>query len=141
MTGDGTTFVAQQRERKSAVNSNHRSGRKYLIADPDHIAHIPADLDPKQAAPLICAGITTYKGTKETKAKPGEWIVISGASGLGHLAIQYAKMMGLLSAINDVFDRLKHGKVAGRVVLDFIGTAAHDDTATMERTPEVESVA
>jgi D-arabinose 1-dehydrogenase-like Zn-dependent alcohol dehydrogenase len=44
---------------------------EYLIADPDYVAHIPAGLDPKQAAPLICAGITTYKGIKETKAKAG----------------------------------------------------------------------
>jgi propanol-preferring alcohol dehydrogenase len=44
-----------------------------------------------------------------------------------------------LSAINDVFDRLEHGRVAGRVVLDFIGTAAQDDTATLAKTPEVAS--
>src|SRR5271165_1668153 len=40
----------------------------YLIADPEYVAHIPANLDPKLAAPIICAGITTYKGIKETKA-------------------------------------------------------------------------
>ena len=68
---------------------------EYVIADPNYVAHIPAGLDPKLAAPLICAGITTYKGIKETEARPGEWIVISGAGGLGHLAIQYAKIMGL----------------------------------------------
>jgi propanol-preferring alcohol dehydrogenase len=66
---------------------------EYLTADPNYVAHIPAGLDPKQAAPLICAGITTYKGIKETQTKAGEWIVISGAGGLGHLAIQYAKVM------------------------------------------------
>jgi len=41
---------------------------EYVIADPNYVAHIPKGLDPKLAAPLICAGITTYKGIKETKA-------------------------------------------------------------------------
>ena len=61
----------------------------YLLADPNYVAHVPAGLTAAEAAPLICAGITTYKGIKETGAKPGEWIAISGAGGLGHLAVQY----------------------------------------------------
>jgi len=77
---------------------------EYLIADPAYVAHIPAGVDPKQIAPIICAGITTYKGIKETKARPGEWIVISGAGGLGHLAIQYAKAMGLQVCAVDIDD-------------------------------------
>ena len=94
---------------------------EYLIADPDYVAHIPAGLDPKQAAPLICAGITTYKGIKETKAKAGEWIVISGAGGLGHLAIQYAKVMGLQVCAVDIDD----GKLAlaKKVGADFVVNA------------------
>jgi propanol-preferring alcohol dehydrogenase len=81
---------------------------EYLIADPNYVAHIPAGLDPKQAAPLICAGITTYKGIKETKTKAGDWIVISGVGGLGHLGIQYAKIMGLQVCAVDIDD----GKLA-----------------------------
>jgi propanol-preferring alcohol dehydrogenase len=76
----------------------------YLIANPDYVAHIPDGLDARQAAPLICAGITTYKGIKETEAKPGQWIVISGCGGLGHLGIQYAKAMGLLVCAVDIDD-------------------------------------
>lgn len=76
----------------------------YLIANPGYVAHIPEGLAAKQAAPLICAGITTYKGIKETKAKPGQWIVISGCGGLGHLGIQYAKAMGLLVCAVDIDD-------------------------------------
>ncbi len=49
-----------------------------------------------------CAGVTSYKGVKETEAKPGEWIAISGVGGLGQLAIQYAKAMGLRVAALDV---------------------------------------
>jgi len=77
---------------------------EYILADPQYVAHIPKGLAATQAAPLICAGITTYKGIKQTEAKPGEWIAISGCGGLGHLAIQYAKAMGLLVCAVDIDD-------------------------------------
>jgi propanol-preferring alcohol dehydrogenase len=87
---------------------------EYILADPNYVAHIPKGLGPKEAAPLICAGITTYKGIKETKARPGEWIAISGCGGLGHLAIQYAKAMGLLVCGVDIEDsKLAHAKQMG----------------------------
>jgi propanol-preferring alcohol dehydrogenase len=78
---------------------------EYILADPDYVAHIPSGLDARAAAPIICAGITTYKGLKETGARPGEWVAISGAGGLGHLAIQYAKVMGLMVCAVDIDDR------------------------------------
>ena len=98
---------------------------EYVIADPNYVAHIPNGLDPKLAAPLICAGITTYKGIKETKARPGEWIVISGAGGLGHLGIQYAKVMGLQVCAVDIDD----GKLAlaTKMGADFVVNAKHGD--------------
>ena len=55
-------------------------------------------------APILCAGVTTYKGIKETEARPGEWIAISGIGGLGHVAIQYTKAMGLHVVALDVTD-------------------------------------
>ena len=100
---------------------------EYVIADPNYVAHIPAGLDPKQAAPLICAGITSYKGIKETKTKPGDWIVISGAGGLGHLAIQYAKVMGLQVCAVDIDDaKLALAKTMGA---DLVVNAMHGDAA------------
>ena len=87
---------------------------EYILADPNYVAHIPAGLGAKEAAPLICAGITTYKGLKETKARPGEWVAISGAGGLGHLAIQYAKAMGLkVCAIDIDVGKLAHATKLG----------------------------
>jgi propanol-preferring alcohol dehydrogenase len=87
---------------------------EYIIADPNYVAHIPAGLSAREAAPLICAGITTYKGIKETEARPGEWVVISGAGGLGHLAIQYAKQMGLQVCAVDIDDgKLAHATKLG----------------------------
>jgi propanol-preferring alcohol dehydrogenase len=87
---------------------------EYIIANPNYVALIPAGLGAKEAAPIICAGITTYKGIKETGARPGEWIAISGAGGLGHLAIQYAKVMGLQVCAVDIDDgKLAHAKSLG----------------------------
>ncbi|MCW6512141.1 zinc-dependent alcohol dehydrogenase [Lichenifustis flavocetrariae] len=87
---------------------------EYILADPDYVAHIPDGLSPREAAPLICAGITTYKGIKEADVRPGEWIVISGAGGLGHLGIQYAKVMGLQVCAVDIDDgKLAHATRLG----------------------------
>jgi len=87
---------------------------EYIVADPNYVAHIPTGLSAREAAPLICAGITTYKGIKETQARPGEWVAISGAGGLGHLAIQYAKQMGLQVCAVDIDDgKLAHATKLG----------------------------
>ncbi len=77
---------------------------EYLLADPNYVAHIPAGISATEAAPIICAGITSYKGIKQTEAKPGEWLAVSGIGGLGHLAIQYAKHMGLKVCAVDIDD-------------------------------------
>jgi len=100
---------------------------EYILADPNYVAHIPAGLSPQEAAPIICAGITTYKGIKVTEAKPGEWIAISGAGGLGHLAIQYAKAMGLKVCAVDIDDgKLAHAK---RLGADLVFNAKTSDPA------------
>ena len=91
---------------------------EYILADPNYVAHIPAGLSAVEAAPIICAGITTYKGIKETGARPGEWIAISGVGGLGHLAVQYAKAMGLRVAAVDVdAGKLAHAEALGADLL------------------------
>ena len=82
-----------------------------IVADPNYVAHVPVGLTSRDAAPLICAGITSYKGLKETQAKPGQWVVVFDVGGLGHLAVQYAKAMGLLVCAVDVDDgKLAHAK-------------------------------
>jgi propanol-preferring alcohol dehydrogenase len=87
---------------------------EYIVADPNYVARIPAGLAAREAAPLICAGITSYKGIKETQARPGEWVVVSGVGGLGHLGIQYAKAMGLHVCAVDIDDgKLAHAKRLG----------------------------
>ncbi|MEO8525615.1 MAG: alcohol dehydrogenase AdhP [Caldimonas sp.] len=98
---------------------------EYIVADPNYVAHIPAGLAPTAAAPLICAGITTYKGIKETQARPGQWLVISGIGGLGHLGVQYAKAMGLHVCAVDIDEgKLAHATKLGA---DAVVNAKHPD--------------
>lgn len=75
---------------------------EYVIASAAFAARLPANVDFAQIAPILCAGVTTYKGLKETEARPGEWVAISGIGGLGHVAIQYAKAMGLKVVAIDI---------------------------------------
>lgn len=60
----------------------------HVVADPEYVGHLPDGLDFGAAAPVLCAGVTVYKALKETEVKPGQWVVISGIGGLGHLAVQ-----------------------------------------------------
>ena len=98
---------------------------EYILADPSYVAHVPSGLAATAAAPMICAGVTSYKGIKMTEARPGEWLVVSGAGGLGHLAIQYGKAMGLLVCAVDIDDdKLAH---ATRLGADLVVNASQDD--------------
>jgi alcohol dehydrogenase, propanol-preferring len=75
---------------------------QYALGQADYLGRIPDKLSFVDAAPILCAGVTTYKGLKQTQARPGEWVVISGIGGLGHVAVQYAKAMGLHVAAIDI---------------------------------------
>jgi propanol-preferring alcohol dehydrogenase len=89
-------------EQKNSGYSVNGSFAQYAVGQADYLGRLPKDLSCVDAAPILCAGVTTYKGLKETNARPGEWVVISGVGGLGHVAIQYAKAMGLHVAAVDL---------------------------------------
>ncbi|MCF2518324.1 alcohol dehydrogenase AdhP [Dyadobacter sp. CY351] len=98
---------------------------EYVVADARYVAHLPAGTDMIAMAPILCAGVTVYKGIKETETKAGEWIAISGVGGLGHLAIQYAKAMGMhVAAIDIADDKLELAKSLGA---DLTVNALEDD--------------
>jgi len=86
-------------EQKNSGYSVNGSFAQYALAKADYLGVIPRQLSLVDAAPILCAGVTTYKGLKETGVRAGEWVVISGAGGLGHVAIQYARAMGLHVAV------------------------------------------
>jgi len=89
-------------EQKNSGYSVNGTFAQYALGQADYLGRIPHNLSFVDAAPILCAGVTTYKGLKETKTRPGEWVVISGVGGLGHVAIQYAKAMGLHVAAVDL---------------------------------------
>lgn len=96
---------------ETLCEAQHNSGygvdgafAEYAIGSAAYVARLPARPDFMAIAPILCAGVTTYKGIKETDTKPGQWLAISGIGGLGHLAVQYAKAMGLHVAALDVTD-------------------------------------
>ncbi len=67
---------------------------EYMVAPARAIALMPADLSPVDAAPLMCAGVTTFNALRNSGARPGDVVAVLGLGGLGHLGIQYAAKMG-----------------------------------------------
>lgn len=101
------------------------SFQQYAIAKAAHVARIPKECDLEAVAPVLCAGITVYKGLKESGARPGQHVAIVGAGGgLGSLALQYAKAMGLHAiAIDGGADKGKMCKDLGAdVYVDFMSS-------------------
>lgn len=98
---------------------------EYMLVEERFAARIPDGADPVEVAPILCAGVTVYKGLKMTGVRPGEWVTISGIGGLGHIAVQYARAMGMRVAAVDVDDAKlalarKHGA-------EVTVNAAHED--------------
>lgn len=77
---------------------------EYCVAPADYVARIPDGVDPVEIAPILCAGVTTYKALKVSGAKAGDWVAIYGIGGLGHIALQYAKAMGFNAIAVDIQD-------------------------------------
>ena len=100
MTG-WETLCESQRNSGYSVNGTFAD---YAIGSAAYVGRLPERPDFNALAPILCAGVTTYKGIKEADVRPGNWIVISGIGGLGHVAVQYAKAMGLHVVAIDVTD-------------------------------------
>jgi alcohol dehydrogenase, propanol-preferring len=99
--GGWETLCEAQQNAGYSVNGGFAD---YVVADPNFVGHLPGNIGFIELAPVICAGVTVYKGLKVTDTKPGDWVVISGIGGLGHMAVQYARAMGLNVAAVDVAD-------------------------------------
>lgn len=93
------TLCESQRNSGYSVNGTYA---EYAVATADYVGLLPEHPDFAAFAPILCAGVTSYKGLKETDARPGQWVAISGIGGLGHLAVQYAKAMGFLVVALDI---------------------------------------
>lgn len=92
------------KEQQNSGYSVNGSFAEYCLADGEYVGVIPDGVDLLEIAPILCAGVTVYKGLKMTEAKTGDWVAISGIGGLGHVAVQYAKTMGFNVVAIDVDD-------------------------------------
>ena len=112
---------------------------EYALADPAYVGHLPSELEYAPAAPILCAGVTVYKGLKETDTRPGDTVAISGIGGLGHMAVQYAKAMGLHVIAVDVDDSKL--ELAAKLGADqTINAATQDPVAEVQANGGVEGV-
>jgi propanol-preferring alcohol dehydrogenase len=99
--GGWETLCEAQQNTGYSVNGGFA---EYALAEADYVGHLPGNVGFVEIAPILCAGVTVYKGLKVTDTKPGDWVVISGVGGLGHMAVQYARAMGLNVVAVDVDD-------------------------------------
>lgn len=95
------TLCESQRNGGYSVNGSFGD---HMLVDATYAPRIPDGVDPLEVAPILCAGVTVYKGLKVTDTRPGQWVAISGVGGLGHVAVQYARAMGLRVVAVDIDD-------------------------------------
>jgi propanol-preferring alcohol dehydrogenase len=77
---------------------------EFVLANARYVVKVPEGIDPVEAAPLTCAGVTTYKAVKLSGAKPSDLVAVFGIGGLGHLALQYARIAGASVVAVDIHD-------------------------------------
>ncbi len=106
-------FINCQNTKTTAIS--HDGGyAEYMVSPSDALARVPTQLSSAEAAPLMCAGITTYNALRNSRARAGDLVAIQGIGGLGHLAIQFAAKMGFRTiAISRGKDKEKSARQLG----------------------------
>jgi propanol-preferring alcohol dehydrogenase len=111
-----------------AIDGGHA---EFAVADARYVVRVPEGLDPAEAAPLTCAGVTTYKAIKVGGVTPGDRVAIFGVGGLGHLAQQYAQIFGGETIAVDVTEeKLALAKQLGAAHV--VNAATTDPVAAIE---------
>lgn len=104
----------------------------YVVARSEGVAHMPEGLSPVEAAPLMCAGVTTFNCLRNSGAKPGDVVAVLGLGGLGHLGVQYAAKMGFKTvAIARGHDKGTLAKTLG--AWQYIDSKAQDPAAELQK--------
>ncbi|NBM19146.1 alcohol dehydrogenase AdhP [Streptomyces sp. GC420] len=122
------TLCEQQQNTGYSVDGGYA---EKMLADADFAQVVPDGIDPRDAAPLTCAGVTTYKALKVAGVAPSQLVAISGVGGLGHLAVQYAKIAGATVAAIDVTDEKL--ELARELGADIVIDARTEDPAKVLR--------
>ena len=106
--------------------------QEFMIAPVEAVAHMPESLDPAEAAPLMCAGITTFNALRHSGAMPGDLVAVQGVGGLGHLGIQFAKKSGYrVAAVGRGSENATMAKTLGADI--YIDSAANDAAAELQK--------
>lgn len=119
---------------ENLCRNRHESGfdvdgamAQQCIVKADWAVPVPQGLDPVKATSITCAGVTSYKALKEANTKPGDWVVIYGAGGLGNLALQFAKnVFNLKTIVVDINDEKL--SLAESMGADLIFNASKNDS-------------
>jgi len=115
-------------EQKNTGYSMDGGFAEYAKAYARYAVKVPDGIDPIEAAPLTCAGVTTYKAVKVAGTRPSDLVAVFGVGGLGHLAIQYAAIAGgRVIAVDLIDEKLELAKELGA---EFTVNAAKDDPVT-----------
>ncbi|MGF0116496.1 alcohol dehydrogenase AdhP [Promicromonospora sp. Marseille-Q5078] len=122
-------------DQKNGGYSVDGSFGQYMLVDARYAPVVPEGVDLAAVGPILCAGVTVYKGLKVTDTKPGEWVLVSGIGGLGHIAVQYAVAMGRRVAAVDVDDaKLEFARTHGAEVTVNAATSADAAAEIQEQT-------
>ncbi len=105
---------------------------EYVLAYGNYVAKVPPNINPIEAAPLACAGVTTYKAVKVSGARSSDLVAVFGIGGLGHLAMQYAKIAGGSVVAVDLLDEKLD--LARRLGADFtVNAKTHDPVEEIKK--------
>jgi D-arabinose 1-dehydrogenase-like Zn-dependent alcohol dehydrogenase len=103
----------------------------HVVAHVSAVAHVPDDLDAVEAAPLFCAGVTTFNALRHSGAGPGDLVAVHGVGGLGHLGVQFAARQGFRTvAVNRGRDKEELARSLG--ASDYIDSAAEDPARALQ---------
>ena len=102
--------------------------QEFMVAPVEALARMPESLDAAEAAPLMCAGVTTFNALRHSGAVPGDLVAVQGIGGLGHLGIQFAKKCGYRVAA--VGRRPENAALAKQLGADVYIDSASTDAAT-----------
>jgi propanol-preferring alcohol dehydrogenase len=116
------TLCKSQRNTGYSVDGGYAD---YVRASARFVGRVPDAIDPLDAAPLTCAGVTTYKAVKVSGARSSDLVAVFGIGGLGHMALQYARIAGAsVVAVDLTDDKLQLAKELGA---EYTVNAAHED--------------
>lgn len=116
------TLCEQQQNTGYSIDGGYA---EYAKANASYVGKVPDGVDPREAAPVTCAGVTTYKAVKVAGTRSSDLVAIFGIGGLGHLAVQYAKIAGgTVIAVDLVDSKLQ---LAQQLGADYIINGARED--------------